>query len=155
MYSTKRANIFVANSHFPTDSHDREVEQNLFHTPRRVKKSKRFSDITNVSQKHYYLESKRRKMLAKRARYSKKKKFNQKRLFYLKNTQHLIDEKDSVDSNKIDTIKTKELNKNELFLGSFTVIWKLNLINIQSNGLTLQFYQGKTDVSKTILVFME
>lgn len=67
-----------------------------FHNPRKVKSRKRFPGVSNVTQKHFSLESKRSKMLTKRKRSSKRKKWNQGKLYYLKKCHYLIEEKEEM-----------------------------------------------------------
>jgi len=67
-----------------------------FHNPRKVKSRKRFPGVSNVTQKHFSLESKRSKMLTKRKRSSKRKKWNQGKLSYLKKCHYLIEEKEEM-----------------------------------------------------------
>ena len=62
------------------------------HKPRKIKQAKRFPGVSKVTKKHYHLELKRSKMLNKRNRSSKRKNWNQKKLFYSKN-QQLSEEK--------------------------------------------------------------
>jgi len=119
MYSTTSTNICVANCHFSADSYYKERKQKFTSTHRLSKKSKRFSNISKLSQKHYYLAAKRRKMLTKRALYSKKKKWSHKKLFYLKQNQDLFEEKDQVkadntESNKMIKVMNIEKKKREL-----------------------------------------
>lgn len=122
MYSTSDANIYLANDQFHIRSQKNKGKQKLIHNRSRIKNNKRFPGISKVSQRYYFQESKRKKMLAKRILYSKRKKWDQKQLFYLKNNQHLIDDEEkvnSINSNNISntTIKTKEEKKSKLLFG--------------------------------------
>lgn len=116
------------------------------HNLRKVKSNKRFPGVSKVTQKHYFQESKRRKMLIKRSRSNKRKKWNQEKLAYLKRGHYLTEEKEEM---KVDYFSDDDFSDKDLYNVFFeddSIYSDYSISSDDSSDEELKFFTNIYDV---------